>query len=255
MADNQFPRADENVGEFWMSISDLMSGLMVIFLFISVAYITNIAFTYERLQESLYEDLQEEFEDDLDEWGATIDRQKLSVRFQEPDVLFDTGEARINAMFRSILRDFFPRYIRILRRPEYRDEIAEIRIEGHTSSEWSASVTGLDAYIQNMELSQDRTRSVLGFVMRLPKSTDHQDWLTDHLTANGLSSSQPIIRNGREARSRSRRVEFRVRTDAEERIRSLVSSGGERSGGESAESRSAEGNSAEGNSSANEGAQ
>lgn len=224
MARNQFPE-DEGSGEFWMSISDLMSGLMVIFLFIAVAYITNVAMTYERLQEELYRDLQKEFRGDLEKWSAELDRENLSVRFTEPRVLFDTGEAYVNPRFRKILQDFFPRYIKVLTRPKYRDEIAEVRIEGHTSSEWAPGVTGLDAYIRNMELSQDRTRSVLSYVMRLPSSEPNEEWLIDHLTANGLSSSK-LIRadDGTEDRQRSRRVEFRVRTDAEKKIRSLVTS-------------------------------
>ncbi len=58
---------DQQIGEeFWISISDLMSGLMVVFMFIAVAYITNMAVTYDALQNDLYEDLLEEFKDDLD---------------------------------------------------------------------------------------------------------------------------------------------------------------------------------------------
>jgi outer membrane protein OmpA-like peptidoglycan-associated protein len=198
---------------------------MVIFLFIAVAYITNIAITYQRLQDDLYQDLREEFEGDLKDWGAVLDSTNLSVRFTEPDVLFEKGEAYVNPRFRRILKDFFPRYIGVLTRQKYKNEIAEVRIEGHTSSEWgSADVSGLQAYIANMELSQDRTRSVLSFVMSLSESRDREDWLIDHLTANGLSSSELIITNGTEDKERSRRVEFRVRTDAEKQIRSLVTS-------------------------------
>jgi outer membrane protein OmpA-like peptidoglycan-associated protein len=224
MADNQFPE-ERDSGEYWISISDLMSGLMVIFLFIAVAYITNVAFTYQRLQDDLYQDLQKEFKGDLEKWSAEINREDLSVRFTEPRVLFDKGEAYINSRFQKILSDFFPRYIKVLTRPKYKDEITEVRIEGHTSSEWAPSVTGLDAYIANMELSQDRTRAVLSYVMRLESSQSQEGWLIDHLTANGLSSSELILTaQGKEDKQRSRRVEFRVRTDAEEQIRSLVTS-------------------------------
>lgn len=223
MADNKFPESGES-GSYWMSISDLMSGLMVIFLFIAVAYITNVALTYERLKDDLYQDLRKEFEGDLKKWSATISREDLSVQFTEPQVLFDKGEAYVNRRFQRILTDFFPRYIEVLTRPEYKGEIAEVRIEGHTSSEWSG-LTGLDAYVANMELSQDRTRAVLSFVMRLDRSKKHRDWLIDHLTANGLSYSQLVrTKEGKEDKQRSRRVEFRVRTDAEEQIQSLVTS-------------------------------
>jgi outer membrane protein OmpA-like peptidoglycan-associated protein len=237
MASNQFPEGEDQ-GDYWISISDLMSGLMVIFLFVAVAYITNVAVTYQRLQDQLYQDLYAEFKGDLKKWGAKIDRENLSVRFTEPRVLFDKGEAYINARFRRILRDFFPRYIKVLTQPKYKDEIAEIRIEGHTSSEWAQGVTGLDAYIANMRLSQDRTRAVLSYVMRLDRSGKHEDWLIDHLTANGLSSSELILtKKGKEDKQRSRRVEFRVRTDAEKQIRSLVTSTSDTSSGQASTTR------------------
>ena len=41
------------------------------------------------------------------------------------------------------------------------------------------------------------------------------------ITANGLSSSQPIIINGIEDKERSRRVEFRIRTNADEKMAEL----------------------------------
>ena len=210
-------------GDYWISVSDLMSGLMVVFLFIAIAYITNIAVTYDELQTTLYDELREEFEDDLPEWGAELDRSTLSVRFTEPDVLFAQGDAAIRPEFRSILDDFFPRYVGVLTRPEFVDEIEEVRIEGHTSSEWVDGSTGLTAYVGNMELSQDRTRSVLAYVLALDGVDAHEGWLVRRLTANGLSSSRVVTDpGGAEDAALSRRVEFRVKTDAESRIRAVL---------------------------------
>ena len=74
-----------------------------------------------------------------------------------------------------------------------------------------------------MELSQKRTRSALGFVLELPDVSTNKDWLKSHLTANGLSSAK-VVRddNGVENGERSRRVEFKVRTDAEGRIATIL---------------------------------
>ena len=226
---------DRDTEEHWISISDMMAGLMVIFLFIAISYmlyvraekekIEKIAITYEKLQSDLYADLENEFAKDLRQWNAVLDRQTLSVRFKEPDVLFEQGQSEVRTAFKNILRDFFPRYIRILRQPKYIDDIAEIRIEGHTSSEWYAGVSPEDAYILNMELSQGRTRSVLEYVLRLQSSYIRQNrkWIRDNVTANGLSSSKLIFYlSGRENREESRRVEFRVRTNAEKRIVEII---------------------------------
>jgi outer membrane protein OmpA-like peptidoglycan-associated protein len=121
------------------------------------------------------------------------------------------------------LDDFFPRYLRILTSDKYRESITEVRIEGHTSSEWYDGATDRLAYFRNMALSQERTRSTLQYVLSLPQSGAHETWLRQHLTANGLSSSRLVSDTaGREDRLRSRRVEFKVRTDAETRIAKIL---------------------------------
>ena len=238
---------EQDTEEHWISISDMMAGLMVIFLFIAISYmlhvqaeqerIEQIAVTYEKLQSDLYADLEKEFKDDLNRWNAILKEQTLSIRFKEPEVLFEQGSAEVRPDFEKILKDFFPRYIRILmeskdsnRKPKYINDIAEIRIEGHTSSEWTENISPEAAYIHNMKLSQGRTRSVLEYVLQIPSIRQNQeirDWLKLHLTANGLSSSKLITSKGIENKRESRRVEFRVRTNAEKRIVEIINRGKE----------------------------
>jgi outer membrane protein OmpA-like peptidoglycan-associated protein len=219
----------------WVSISDLMSVLMMVFLFISVIYMLNvtkekdkikeIAITYNKLQNELYDDLMDEFKEDLSNWNANIDKQTLSVKFKAPEVLFSSGSSDLQPKFKEILIDFFPRYINILTDEKYKDDIEEIRIEGHTSSEWSTDVTPDKAYFHNMELSQDRTRTVLEFCFEHNSIKDSKEWIRERLTANGLSSSKLIVNNSIEDKEKSRRVEFRVRTNAENRIVKIISAG------------------------------
>lgn len=219
--------------EHWISISDMMSGLMVIFLFVSVAFmldvlrekdkIKQIAITYARLQDDLYDDLYEEFKNDLPRWNAELDRRTLAVRFKEPEVLFEKGKAELRPKFKEILKDFFPRYIEILTQPKYKDEISEIRIEGHTSSEWSGAFSKDEAYLQNMILSHERARRVLEFVLFLPEIKSKKEWVKKHIMAAGFSSSRLILLpSGEEDKYRSRRVEFRVITNAEKRIFKII---------------------------------
>src|SRR5690554_6738947 len=217
----------------WVSISDLMSVLMMIFLFIAISYMLNvikekdkikeIAVTYNKLQTELYDDLMTEFKNDLANWNAEIDKQTLSVKFEAPDVLFASGSSTLQPKFKEILQNFFPRYVSILTSEKYKADIEEIRIEGHTSSEWSFEVPEEEAYFSNMELSQDRTRKVLEFVLRNEKLDGNKNWIRERLTANGLSSSKLVASNGIEDKIKSRRVEFRVRTNAENRIVKILS--------------------------------
>jgi outer membrane protein OmpA-like peptidoglycan-associated protein len=216
----------------WIPLSDLMTGLMVIFLLIAVSYmiqveadaarIKNVAIAYSEIKDALFEDLNREFRNDLPKWNAQLLKNDLTIRFSEPEVLFATGSSELKPEFQRILQDFFPRYVRILTSRKYRDSISEVRIEGHTSSDWNGVAAG-DAYFLNMELSQARTRSTLAYVMSLPADQEQLAWLRKCVTANGLSSSRLITdAKGVEDVARSRRVEFRVRTDAETRLAKIL---------------------------------
>jgi len=216
----------------WLSVADLMAGLMMVFMLVSMVFMVNVeternkvrdvAILYDQLRTQLYKDLQTEFADDMSRWGAELD-EDLAFRFNNTDVLFDKGDAKLKPEFEQILADFFPRYIRIITGDQYREDILEVRIEGHTSSGWFGARDEDDAYIRNMELSQERTRSTLGFVLGLSSVEDDKRWLKTHLTANGLSSAKPVRNDaGEEVSEGSRRVEFRVRTDAEGRIATIL---------------------------------
>ena len=78
------------------SISDLMSGLMIIFLFIAVSFMSrvvdeniqikkqqetveNIVTTYEETKVSIYDDLYSEFKDDMKSWNMEIDNNNLDL--------------------------------------------------------------------------------------------------------------------------------------------------------------------------------
>ena len=50
-----------------------------------------------------------------------------------------------------------------------------------------------------------------------------KEWLKKYLTANGLSSSKLIVIGQEEDKEKSRRVEFRVRTNAEKRMVKIIS--------------------------------
>ena len=215
-----YEEREENA--FSLSTGDLMAGLLFIFILLLMSAMLQvqekaeqdeeIVKRYDQIKTQLYIDLQEEFKEDLTVWRATIDCT-LCVRFLEPSMLFDLDKAVLKQNFKDILNDFFPRYIKVLNRPKYKDNIVEIRIEGHTDSSGE--------YFHNMELSQNRTRTVLQYCFGLMTENESQ-WAKSLITANGLSSSQPILVNGKEDMSLSRRVEFRVRTNAEKQLEEIA---------------------------------
>jgi outer membrane protein OmpA-like peptidoglycan-associated protein len=223
---------EEKNNQFDLSTGDLMASLLMVFVLCLIGTMlqlqeefddkSKVAERYKELQSQIYIDLQEEFKDDLKEWGAEIDKEQLIFRFTEPDILFKVGRSEVKQEFKNILKNFFPRYIKVLNSKNYKDHIEEIRVEGHTSSEGQNGMTDEQAYFYNMKLSQDRTRSVLSFVLKQLNENVFQ-WTKLRTTANGLSSVKPIAENDTEVnRKLNRRVEFRIKTDAEKQIREML---------------------------------
>ncbi|MBE7632816.1 OmpA family protein [Tenacibaculum finnmarkense] len=223
---------EEKNNQFDLSTGDLMASILMVFVLCLIGTMlqleeefddkSKVAERYKELQSQIYIDLQKEFKDDLKIWGAEIDKEQLIFRFTEPDILFKVGRSEVKKQFRGILKSFFPRYIKVLNSVNYKDHIEEIRVEGHTSSEGKYGMTDEQAYFYNMKLSQDRTRSVLSFVLNQLDKKVYQ-WTKLRTTANGLSSVKPIAKNDTEAnRKQNRRVEFRIKTDAEKQIREML---------------------------------
>ena len=120
-----------------MSVSDLMTGLMIIFLFIAIAYMRQVQENqtvltdYVETRNKLHDKLQSEFKDRPEDWQLVIGKD-LSMKFNNPEVLFATGSAELTPKFKSILDEFLPKYIDILINDSLCTRIKEIRIEGHT---------------------------------------------------------------------------------------------------------------------------
>ena len=218
----------------WIPLADLMTVLMVIFLFMSISYMAlmekrqkeqNQLFKdYEESKVALYNELNEVFKNDFEKWDLKLDND-LSIKFTNPQVLFGTGSSEITEHFQTILKVFLPKYLSVVLQEKYMDKIAEIRIEGHTDTK-PIGLTD-DPYIDNMKLSQDRGRNVLAFLRTqncfVKLQPTEKERLQYWLTANGLSygravdkdykisyvSKQPIDND------KSRRVEFRIVTTSE----------------------------------------
>ncbi len=224
-------RHDEQEESHWLSVADLMAGLMMVFLFIAIALMRNafierdkikeVAVTYQQNQVAIYEALNRQFSKDLSRWNADINEDTLTFTFKSPEVLFKTGDINLSEQYKELLNDFFPRYMATLK--PFHESISEVRIEGHTSSVWNRLVSDKEAYFKNMELSQGRTRSVLGYVYEIDATIKYQSWIKSHIAAVGLSSSKLFLdENNIEDRAKSRRVSFRVITNAEIQIKRIL---------------------------------
>lgn len=222
----------------WMSVSDLMTGLMIIFLFIAIAYISRVQSNqsvltdYVETRSRLHEKLVNEFQGDTLKWQMAIGKD-LSMKFNNPTVLFTTGSYELTPGFKAILDDFLPRYLDILLKDSLRTRIKEVRIEGHTDDVPFPSLDP-DPYIANVILSQQRALSVLRYFRKMEayeKYTPQEKRLLEFwFTSNGLSFGKSLDENGKYTllsgkeinRELSRRVEFRIVTSGDEILENFV---------------------------------
>lgn len=222
----------------WLSVSDLMTGLMVIFLFVAIAYISrvqknqSVLTDYVETKNEMHDKLVKEFAGDTLKWQMAIGRD-LTMKFKEPTVLFATGSYELTPRFKEILNEFLPRYFNILLNDSLSNKIQEIRIEGHTDTVPIPRYDP-DPYIANALLSQQRALSVIRYFRSMPAyqqyTPEQQRQLEFWLTANGLSYGKALDLNGQYTQKSglpidkdlSRRVEFRIVTSGDEVLENFV---------------------------------
>ncbi|MFG6426807.1 MAG: OmpA family protein [Muribaculaceae bacterium] len=222
----------------WLSVSDLMTGLMVIFLFVAIAYISrvqknqSVLTDYVETKQELHDKLVKEFAGDTLKWQMSIGKD-LTMKFKEPTVLFKLGSSELTPRFKAILDEFLPKYFHILLNDSLRSNIQEIRIEGHTDMVPMPSYHP-DSYIANAMLSQERALSVIKYFRTMPAFkayTPRQKQLLEYwFTANGLSYGHALDKNGEFVilsgkpvdNAHSRRVEFRIVTSGDEILENFV---------------------------------
>ena len=132
-------------------------------------------------------------------------------------VLFDYNESVLKEEGAQILAQVLPSYCSVLLSEEYEPYLAEVIIDGYTDT------TG--AYITNLDLSQRRAFAVAEYLLDSMGSfldSGEQSVLTEKLTVNGRSESNPILNEeGEVDMDASRRVEIKFRLKDEEMIASM----------------------------------
>ena len=231
-------RKENNETATWISTTDLMSGMLVLFLFISVLLTQKVKAINENAimaQRELQNSLNSEFEPkELLKYNLDVGKDLSKVghaSFLDGESRFRQGSAIPTPEFKNELRIFLPKYLRAIKKCDDKDKnlIKEIRIEGHTSSEWHDNVSPDQAYINNMALSQARTRAILEFALEEPSLKEYKSLIKEKLTANGLSSSKLKYKPGEDSirdniiedKEASRRIEFRVVVNDDRTIKAI----------------------------------
>lgn len=238
-------RREEEETSYWLSYSDMMAALLLIFILIISFTLLQSQTVYEEkeneliAQKELVEEQQEQLEEQQEQLDKLIGIRKelieaLKQEFEGSDlsvavdsktgsialdssILFDSGQFSLKSTGEELLKKFLPKYIKVLTSKDFKEYVSEIIIEGHTDSQGS--------YMYNLELSQKRALSVSSFCLDTEKNVLSQkqvDNLRKIVTANGKSFSNPVLdANGKENQNASRRVEFLFRLKDEEMINDI----------------------------------
>ena len=200
----------ENV--FWITMTDLLLGLAVIFIVLFVLAMTG--FTQAKLQE---QQLKSEVAKDLAQElnakniNAQIDLSTGAVKLSDLQ-LFELGSYQLSDDGKAFLNKFIPIYLNaVYSNPKIADKVVNIVIQGHTDSQSFAGVSSKDLqFVKNMELSTQRANEVAKYIFYTPYNKAYSAKLHKMLIVEGKSFSQPVMVNGKEDFNKSRRVELQL---------------------------------------------
>lgn len=218
-------KTDEEV-TYWLSFSDVMSSLLIIFLLLFVYkimdynqeiknYNETLASKEAKIQElsnvrtKIIEKLLIEFGENI-----AIDKSTGAIKLKS-EILFDSNKSELKPEGKEFLTTFIPKYLDILLgNREIKDNLSRIIIEGHTDD--------VGSYIYNLDLSQDRASSVVKYILTDSVNQKYISGIEQYVSAIGRSKSD-LIKNGDEVlMAESRRVEFKFQLKDEDTIKAIL---------------------------------
>lgn len=203
---------DDNV--FWVTMSDLLLGLVVVFLVLFVFAITGFTQNKVNEKETQYQ-ATEKIAQELKKNNINADVDKFSGRIKISDLeLFELNSWQLSPKGRAYMSKLVPVYFNtIMKDPKIRENISQIIIEGHTDSQTFAGAKSQeDKYFKNMDLSLKRASSVAQYIVYSNYSgkEKYEKDLFKLLSVEGKGPSEPVTVKGKEDFAKSRRVELKL---------------------------------------------
>lgn len=224
---NQSSDGNENV--FWVTMSDLLLGLVVVFLVLFVFAITGFTQNKINEKETQYE-VTEKIAQELQKNNIKVDVDKFSGTIKISDLeLFELNSWELSPKGKAFMSKFVPVYLdSIMKDKQVRDGISQIVIEGHTDSQTFAGAKSVEEkYYKNMDLSLKRASSVAQYIIYSNyKGKDlYEKDLFKLFVVSGKGPSEPVIVNGKEDFAKSRRVELKLMFKDKDILESIKSAG------------------------------
>lgn len=208
------PHKEEN-GEnniFWVTMTDLMTALVLVF--IVLFFYTYMTSYYEKIQSNIEQKkASEALEQTLKEQNiqANIDGVSGIVKISDLE-LFEINSYKLSEKGKKYLDKFAPAYLNSIFSNEYLNKNVErIIIQGHTDSQtFKGKFSDDEQYMKNMDLSLKRAYEVANYMTNTPYNKQNGNKLRKMIIVEGASFSTPVLINGKEDYSKSRRVELKV---------------------------------------------
>lgn len=229
----------------WMGFTDLMSGLLIVFIVIGVVFLKRyniervrneelqieneeLRKAKEEYERKYYEVMENNLKNLVSEYKlilevapdspikAEIDTVRGSIVLRRNgDAVFESGKCDIDNVFESYLDEysdvFLRESIRIWKERNLKN--IEIRIEGHTDPD--SKTDWEDPFIGNLTLSMERAYAVYYKIYSaFPDSSEEREFMQKNMICVGYSYSRYLNENGNETNryiyDKYRTIEFRI---------------------------------------------
>lgn len=197
----------EGESPFWISFSDLMSALMVLFLVVMAVTLVSVTQSIDAATRASIErsqaisKLMSLIAEDSKKSGVGVDQSNFRIDLGK-DVRFDSGSYTITPAARQFLRSYVPVLLKAKDTPEGKRWLRSVVIEGFTDEDGT--------YLYNLQLSLDRSRSVVCALFEGASGSEG-------LSRDQLQKVQELFLVGgysfnsiKKDKAESRRVEFKV---------------------------------------------
>ena len=196
---------------FTLSISDLMAGLLSVFILAVCYFMLNLGQVKDQYTGNMEmrDDMLEEIKAELDQKGTTviIDKKQGALRI-EGDFLFNTGEAHVKESGRQDILNLADVLYQVLEKEHYKNAIETIFIEGHTDNVDIET----PEFPSNWELSTQRAINTWKLMYHEGPALDTEKNSNGEpiFSCSGYAETRPIADNDTEdGRQSNRRIALR----------------------------------------------
>ena len=212
---NEAEADEEAENPFWITYSDLLSSLLLVFLALLFAFQALSMIQAEQLKKQM--ENQQQTHAELEKLKAKLDadRRKFNkflaelnklqakhkeikvdpktgdVTIETDDEWFDTNEDKLKPHAKEFLRRLMPDYVKLVTNQEYADTIKQVVVEGHADAEGSPDWE--TNYQANLTLSQKRACAVNQFVLAILENSATRERFRRLSSVGGRSNIQMIL--------------------------------------------------------------